>query len=227
MVEVRLRLKLPKGWGLREFLVEHPDLIVEALSRYTTGPRAITVELRIQGTEDKDWGPELRKGPNVASVQRMARFGRPNVYLVTWSAPKEHTALVRRYDLIGAVPIVMAGGHASLSLALRAPLLHRMTRELRRRGFELEVLEVRPLRGAQLRGGLTPKQRARFQAAIESGFFDVPRKVTLDELARRYSIRKSAFAESLALARRKILIAAGRALTDEDELARSLLIGTA
>ena len=185
------------------------------------------VELQIRGGEDRDWGPQLRHVQGVASVQRLARFGRPSVYRVRWDAPKEHTDLVRRYDLIGAVPVVMSQGHASLSLALRKPTFQRMIRELRRRGFELEVMEVRPFRAGQTQGGLTPKQRARFQAAVENGFFDVPRRVTLEELARRSSVRKSAFAESLALARRKILMAAGRALASEDELARAALIGNA
>ena len=86
---------------------------------------------------------------------------------------------------------------------------------------------MRPFRGRSARGELTPKQRERFQIAVEAGFFDVPRRVSLAELSRRYSIRKSAFAESLALAREKILVAAGRALAGGDEAARAALLGIA
>jgi predicted DNA binding protein len=227
LVELRLRLRLPQGWGLEGFLAAHPDLVVEALARHTASPRSVVVEFQIRGGDDRDWGPELNGLPNVVSVRHLARIGRPNVYQVEWRAPLEHTALLRRYDLIGAVPIVMAQGHASLSLALTKPRLQMLVRELRRRGFQLEVVEVRPLRGALGLEGLTPKQRARFQAAVDAGYFDVPRRVTLEELARRSSVRKSAFSESLALARRKILVAAGRALTSGDESARAALIGTA
>jgi predicted DNA binding protein len=225
LVEIRLRLKLPEGWGLEGFLADHPDLIVEALSRHTAGPRSVVVDFQIRGGDDRDWGPELRAAPNVVSVQRPTRIGRPNVYQVEWKAPQGHTALLRRYDLIGAVPIVMAQGRASLSLALTRSRLRMLIRELRRRGFELNVEEMRPLRGGPVRGGLTAKQRARFEAAMNAGFFDVPRRVTLEELARQSSVRKSAFSESLALARRKILIAAGRALISDDELARAALVG--
>jgi predicted DNA binding protein len=227
LVEIRLSLKLPEGWGLKEFLRDHPDLVVEALSRHTVRPRSVVVEFQIRGGEDRDWGPELRRAPNVVSVHRLARIGRPNVYQVAWTAPPGHVALLRRYDLIGAVPIVMAQGRASLSLALTKSRLRMLIRELRRRGFKLEVQEVRPLRGGLVRGGLTQKQRVRFEAAVNAGFFDVPRRVTLEQLARQSSVRKSAFSESLALARRKILIAAGRALVSGDEFARAALIGRA
>ena len=123
------------------------------------------------------------------------------------------------------MPFVVSGEHVSLSLALSKSRLQAFVRELRRRGFDLEIMELRPLRGRVARGGLTSKQRVRFQTAVETGFFDVPRRVTLEDLARRFSVRKSAFAESLALARQKILIAAGRALVSEDVSARSTLLG--
>jgi predicted DNA binding protein len=63
----------------------------------------------------------------------------------------------------------------------------------------------------------------RFQAAVEAGFFDIPRRVTLDELAERFSVRKSVIWESLAQARRKILISAGRMLASGNDAMGAVL----
>jgi predicted DNA binding protein len=226
MVEARISMKIPETFGLGTLLVDHPELVIEAIDRYAPDPHHVVVELQVRGVEEHDWSQEIRASPGVVSVRQPSRVGRPNVYRVRWRAPLVNTALLRRYDLIGAVPIVLSGGQASLSVALTKPRLNALVAQLRRRGLRPKILEVRPLRGRMTLGGLTPKQRVRFEAAVEAGFFDVPRRVTLDVLARRFSIRKSAFAESLALARRKILIAAGRMLVGGDESARSRLLGT-
>jgi predicted DNA binding protein len=226
LVEARLRVRIPKGFAWRGFTAAHPELVVEANNRYTSDPHHVVVEVQIRGGEEHDWAPELRATTNIVSVHDLPRIGRPNAYRVTWEAPVYYTALLNRFDLIGAVPFVLSGEYVSLSVAMAKNRLQSFVGELRRRGFELEITEMRPFRARVAGGGLTPKQRVRFQTAVETGFFDVPRRVTLDELARRYSVRKSAFAESLALARQKILIAAGRALASGDEAARAAFFGT-
>lgn len=225
LVEARLRVRVPKGFAWTTFFQRHPDVVAEALSRYTPDRHHVVVELLIRGDESHDWSAELRATQSIVSVRRLARSGRPNVYRVTWAAPQYYTTLLQRYDLIGSVPFLLSEGHAALSVALSKDRLRALVRELRRRGFAFDIMEMRPFRARVSGGGLTHKQRARFQTAVETGFYDVPRRVTLGELAGRYSVRKSAFAESLALARQKILIAAGRALLNGDDTGRLALFG--
>jgi len=224
-MEVRLSARVPKGFAWHRFLLDHPQLTLVAANRTPVDDRHIVVELVIRGGEESDWSSELRAQATIVSVQELSHIGRPHVYRVKWKAPQFYTELLHRFDLVGAVPFVLHGEKATLSLALAKPRLRALMRELRRRGFAPEILELRALRGPPRGGGLTPKQRARFQTAVEAGFFDVPRRVSLDELARRFSVRKSAFAESLALARRKILIAAGRALVSGEAAAGAAVLG--
>jgi predicted DNA binding protein len=219
MVEARLSLKIPETFGLGKFLTDYPELVVEANARYTPDPSHIVVEIQIRGGEERDWSPELRRAPGVMSVERLSRVGRQNLYGITWKAPVSNTTLLRRFGLIGAVPMTLSRGRASLSIALPKRRLTSLVAQLRQRGLEPDILAMHPLRGKLPRGDLTPKQRVRFQAAVEAGFFDIPRRVTLDELARRFSVQKSVFWESLAQARRKILIAAGRMLASGNDAA--------
>ncbi len=205
----------------------HPDLKVEALNRFLANSRHIVVEARIRGEPSRDWSEVLRALPKVVSATRLDRIGRPNDYRLTWEAPEYYASLLRKYDLLGVIPFALTARHVDITLALSRARLQQLVRDASKRRFETEVLEVRPLPRRTGLGDLTSKQRERFQIAVQRGYFDVPRRTTLTELARTCSVGKSALSESLALARQKVLVAVGRVLLAEDDAARNELLGQA
>lgn len=215
LVEATIRTDIPPTLGWGTFFQSHLELTVVATNRYPVSPTEIVAELRFEVGGDRDWSSELRHVPSIVSVSRLDRTGRPEVYRMRWKAPPFYVQLLKQFDFVGMVPFRIAAGRATLSIALTRSRLRELMRTLHGRGFAPDLRDVRPFRGRSESGGLTPKQRDRFRAAVESGYFDVPRRVTLDELSARFSVRKSAFAESLALARRKVLISAGRLLSAE------------
>jgi len=224
LVEARVKLRLPKSfppWSL--ILTKHPGVVFEATNRFPVDANHIVAEVRIREEESRDWTAELRRVPKVVSVMRLDRIGRPDMYRMKWRSPPFYAPFLEKFDLVGAIPIILTGNSVEIRVALSRSRLQQLVRELRRRQFEPEVLVVRPLHGRVTAGGLTQKQRERFQVAVESGFFDVPRRVSLDELARKFSIGKSALSESLALARRKLLVAAGRLMLSDDAVVRRAL----
>jgi hypothetical protein len=214
-VEARVRFRFPQDFPFGQFLQEHHDVEFLLLNRLPFPPHHIVAEVRIRSPIERDWVTELRSVPGIESVQSLESSGRPDMFRYKWSPPEYLPAMLEKYDLIGFVPILVSKGYGTLSIALSKDRLMRFFREARTRGFSFEIVELRPFRGPEQFGGLTPKQRARFEAAVETGYFDVPRRTTLDELARRFAVQKSAFAESLALARRKVLLAGGHALLAE------------
>lgn len=215
LVEARIRVRFPRGFPLAQFVEGHPDAEFLFVNRYPVPPHQIVAEVQIRSRVERDWVAELRKVEGVESVQSLEASGRPGMYRYRWKPPAYFPILLEKYDLIGSVPMTATNGYLTLSIAMSKPRVTKFIRAAQARGFEATILELRPFRGPGGFGGLTPKQRARFQAAVESGYFDVPRRTTLDELARQFAVRKSAFAESLALARRKVLVAAGQALLSE------------
>lgn len=60
---------------------------------------------------------------------------------------------------------------------------------------------------------LTQKQRQALDAAVSRGYFQSPRKATLEDLASEFDISKQAFAQRLSSAERKVMQQVGR----EDE----------
>jgi len=224
LVEARIRLRFPRGFPFGQFMERNPDVEFLLVNRIPVPPHHIVAEVQIRSPTERNWVAELRAVPGVESVQSLESSGRPGMYRYKWRPPPYLPILLEKYDLIGFVPMTVTNGYISLNIALSKSRLMKFVRDGRARGFEIKILELRPFRGPEEFGGLTPKQRARFQAAVESGYFDVPRRTTLDDLAGRFAVRKSAFAESLALARRKVLLAAGRILlAEQGAMLRNLL----
>jgi len=224
LVEARIRARFPRGFPFDPFFERNPDVECLLVSRFPLPTGHIVAEIRIRSPVDRDWVAELHTIRGLESVQSLESSGRPGMYRYKWKPPAYLPVLLEKYDLIGVMPMAVANGYLTFSIALAKRRLTRFVREAQGRGFEIAILELRPFRGGGEFGGLTPKQRARFLEAVERGYFDVPRRTTLDELALRFAVRKSAFAESLALARRKVLLAAGRVLlAEQGGMLRNLL----
>jgi predicted DNA binding protein len=218
LVEARIRVRVPKPFPWRAFTEQNPDVVLESRHRSLAPPDRIVAEVRIRSEKERDWSAELRSLPNVVSVDSLAKTGQPGAYRVRWRAPAFYPRLLDKFDLIGLVPFELSQGYVSLSLAVSNSKLRQLVKELKRREFAPEVIRVRPFSSRPSHGGLTAKQLIRFRAAVEDGYFEVPRRTTLDALARRFSVRKASYAESLAHARRKILLAAGEVVMNAAEI---------
>ena len=116
--------------------------------------------------------------------------------------------------LLGAV-----GTDDSWSLRLRFPDRDRLGefyRDCRTRGIDLSLRSVFPTGREGDRGGplaLTDVQRETLQAALELGYFDIPRRVTLVELADELGISDTAASQRL---RRGVSTLAGTYVTEHD-----------
>lgn len=73
---------------------------------------------------------------------------------------------------------------------------------LRAEGIEVRVSSSREHRPLE---GLTDRQRELLHAAVAQGYFEVPRHVTLTELARRLHVAKSTLSETLARGERRLI----------------------
>ncbi len=95
-------------------------------------------------------------------------------------------------------PFTVQAGRAEWDHAGDGEELRRMLRD---RGLRITVRRVRRGRGREL----TPRQREILLRAIEEGYYDFPRRITLSELADKLGISKSYLSETLAKVESKLL----------------------
>lgn len=96
-------------------------------------------------------------------------------------------------------------------------------------GLSIDIQSVYRLDdGREGRFGLTGDQQETLEAAIESGYYDVPRAVTRDELAAELGVSGQALSERLRRAHRNLVentVVIGKEETDETERACESLSG--
>jgi hypothetical protein len=116
-------------------------------------------------------------------------------------------------------PFEVRGGNRRVTLLADAAELKRMFRWLEGKGVKFRVLSNSDARSSpeSVLDGLSEQQRKALFSAYASGYYEVPRKVNLDVLARRQNINKSTFGEHLLKAENRLI---SRILADELNHAR-------
>ncbi len=78
---------------------------------------------------------------------------------------------------------------------------------LKEKKVEVKILKLTSLAGVE---NLTSRQRSVVETALEEGFFDFPRRITLRDLAKKMGASTATVSEILRRAEKKILTAYGR-----------------
>ena len=79
--------------------------------------------------------------------------------------------------------------------------LHELLRTMREDGYEYELLSSEAVRDVPV---LSPKQDMYFTAAWEAGYYDIPKRISLDELAENLGCSKSTLNVTLRTAERNV-----------------------
>lgn len=118
------------------------------------------------------------------------------------------------------LPIEVRGGTRRVTFLGDAAELKKLFRWLERRGVKFQVLSNSDSRSSpeSVLDGLSEQQQKAIFAAYSSGYYEVPRKVNMDALARRERVKKSTFAEHLLKAENRLI---SRTLANELSHAKS------
>jgi hypothetical protein len=204
ILAIGLRVTLPEAVWTRPFSVAHPDLHLELIDRLEVGRGLTLVEVQIRGGPAQDWADEIRALPNVADVEVISVEEESALYRVTYRGDP-FIPLLRNLKLLRHFPIPIRSGVATWTVVGPQPKIHQLLNELGSRAPGVQVVSVG--RGPPSRGisSLTPRQNEVLRRALLEGYFDVPRRVSLTELAPRIGVAISTLSVTLAVIEKKIL----------------------
>lgn len=117
---------------------------------------------------------------------------------------------------IPVMPVSYKGGleHCRLLAFTKDSLNGAMARLSKMAGLEIESKAVVPRKSArgaitvpvdEFLGALTQKQLAAFLSAMQLGYYNLPKRITIDEIAAKQGMKRSTFEEHLRKAELKIL----------------------
>lgn len=148
--------------------------------------------------DERDVESALEALPSVESVTRLAEISRWGLYEIQWRYPIN--GLVASLAEADAVVVEFISSDDEWYLDLRFSTRDAVTAfhdACRENGIAVTVTRISEGPTDVGQSALTPKQREALLAAYESGYFDIPRRVTLTDLADRLDISSQALSQRL------------------------------
>jgi DNA binding protein with HTH domain len=152
------------------------------------------------------WAEEIRGLPGVVAVEELGPRGSAT-HLRVVHRTSAFLPVFRMLQLQQRFPFTIQNGVASWVVIGAEGKIRRLLALLRRRSPGLGVVSVSH-QEAPGRGPLTVRQTEIFRRAMARGYFEVPRRVTLSELAGEMQMAISSLSEALAVIERKLLVRA-------------------
>jgi hypothetical protein len=140
--------------------------------------------------------PEIRKY-NILSVGS----GRADV--VTWAEQSSILEFLLRTNCVFVGPTVVRDGIENWHIM--APSREDLQEAIASLERYAEIAYIRGSDAPGAEGGLTDKQSAALAAAVEMGYFDTPRRASVEDLAAKLGVSPSTAVEHLRKAEKKVL----------------------
>mgnify|MGYP006278989707 FL=1 len=193
--------------ALGETLRAVPDTRVDAVRAVAAGSSSVLPVLVFDGHHEAVEAA-LREDASVDSVSTLAALEAECVYQVEWESAAGDR-LRTMFPDEGAVLRTRAADEKWCFRALfadRGPM-EEWYRGSREAGLDVDVESVHdPTESVRSRQhGLSRKQYVALETALQNGFYDIPRKVTLEELADEFDVSHQALSERLSRAHRSTI----------------------
>ncbi|MFB6110853.1 MAG: helix-turn-helix domain-containing protein [Halodesulfurarchaeum sp.] len=187
------------GFALKATLPAVPTVEVEFERVVSHSQEWVMPFLWVYGEDLSPFHERIERDPTAVSVTLSDAFADARLYVVQWSERIE-TIINGIFDRDGSL-LAARGSAETWELTVRFASRDQLTdfqTYFDQAGEPFAVERISEQTKPRQPGfGLTPKQRDALETAAEAGFFDIPRRVTLDELAAELGVSPSALSERL------------------------------
>ena len=202
VVVAKIAARAPPNCWYGDFSRRHRDFVVNVINAQPVSGIDIVGEFEIDDSS-ADWGKEITTFPNVLEADRIETISDTARYRVRY----RRTPMVSRLTRSGVLfrfPVMIRNGMMYWEMVARRSKMSRVMRIFGGAGADPRLVSPN---GSSLRPvpQLTPVQRALFHEALASGYFDVPRRITLTQLAGKVSRNKSSVSKTLHRVERKLV----------------------
>jgi hypothetical protein len=217
---MRVSFNIPPTIWYGRFSRSHPELALQVVNVAYLDDGEALGEFEIRGSP-VDWTSELVAFADVLEAESLEI--RPDLGRYRVRFRQSHfSAVWKRLDFLARFPRIVANGTMTCEAIAWKSRMGSILATLSVTGVEPRLVALTPVQGrkfavsprAPLSGErarvvrMTPVQRALFRQALSSGYFDVPRRITLSELAKKVSRSKSSVSVTLTRIERNLAEAA-------------------
>jgi predicted DNA binding protein len=178
---------------------KHPETRIDVLG-YSLMDDGLLVDMRVHVNDITTWIDELREFDDVHDVKPLGRVGKAVTVRATYTI-NDFFAVVNRLHLILRTPVSIKDGDFDVMMAGPEANVERFIKMFPSQVQVLAVYDSEKDEGTVL----TRRQSDVLHKAIEEGYFEVPRRVTLTALAGKLGVAPSSLSEMLAVVEKKLL----------------------
>lgn len=202
MIEVELSLFIEGNYGC-EITRMHEGLILDIVSGYTEeGAVQGLIKSNCSSEELQKLQEEFRKFRYIKDFE-VLESGYARIVIDSKSSHFPLAQLIHEVGGFYIYPIRFSGGREVCTLILEdKKSLQKMLQHL---GADWKIIRIGNVNLQFDLEGLTPQQLKAVNLAIEKGYFEIPKKVNLEELSTQMKISRTTFLEHLRKAEKKML----------------------
>lgn len=186
-------------FALHDTLVEIPELEIECERIVQGGENIVLPLLWVRKTDLDEFESALERDPTVEDVERLSEFEEEALYQMEWV---DRVRLLLNFLTNGEATILDADGRNDRwYLRVLYPDREHFSRSYEfatEHGLTFDIESIRELEGEPAgRFGLSDGQYRALVHAFERGYFEVPRKADLQDLAEELDVSHQALSERL------------------------------
>jgi predicted DNA binding protein len=197
---------LPSGSWLRLASQRDPLARIEVLDRLPLSSPLVLTDARIHSLmSHKTWLRWIRTCPPVVAVDYYWESPTTGIYRVTHRRQTFDRAF-QRFRVPRRFPSWVERGHATWIVSGSKEQINLLVKELQKVLPEVSVESLRQGLLDYAPPVLTEKQRGLVAQALLAGYFDVPKRISLTDLATHLQMAKGNLSRDLGIAERKLLL---------------------
>ncbi|WP_255168781.1 bacterio-opsin activator domain-containing protein [Natrononativus amylolyticus] len=195
-------------FALYHSLTAAPDMIVEIERVVATLEDRVMPYFWVSGGDQAGFEDAFHEDSSVHNISDIDEVEGARLYRAEWTENVE--SIVYAYTEIGATILRAIGRDESWELRMRFDDHESLGDfqgycEEREISFELKSLKEQEQPMASAQYDLTPKQRETLVTALEAGYYEVPQKVTMSELADELGVSQQALSKRFHAGHRNLI----------------------
>lgn len=202
MAVAELEVHIPEFVWISRISRRHPETRFTVISYLPLVLPTGLVMLKIEGEETEQILEEIRKASPTRELHVVDREGEATIVSVKTDQAFLLPALVRSEVMIQD-PFTIQSGIALWRMLSPRPQIAKLMEHLKEMGVRHSL---RQLREPKERPRLSPRQAEVFTLAVKHGYYELPRRITLTQLAERLQVSKSTLSAVLRTAERNLLV---------------------
>ncbi len=191
VVRVKIEFLLPEKQCLYTISKKYPDLLFKNISMLPLPEEMGNTLIEVGGVKVSHLLNDLKGNPNI--VDQKIVYEAPDQTLVNI---KVEDPLILKFmsahQVIPDYPLVIQNGRGTLHLIGERKNIDALLSDMERKGVSVQVKSIG---ASEPRDILTGKQKDLLVKTLKKGFFEVPRKVSLSDLAAEFDVSPAALSE--------------------------------